>query len=55
MLNFTLNLRHTVHGLARSSGERQGGGCGASVRDRCDKSFVETISADLAIASSIIV
>ena len=43
MLNFTLNLPHAVDVRARSSGKRQGGGCGASVRDRCDKSIVAKI------------
>ena len=42
MLNFTLNLRYAVDERARSTGERQGGGCGADVRDRCDKSVVAT-------------
>ena len=42
MLKFTLNLRHAVDGRARSSGERQGGGCGAGVRDCCDETLIAT-------------
>ena len=43
MLNLTLNLRYAVDERARSSAIRLGGGCGASVRDRCDKHVVATI------------